>query len=162
MVSSTIDPTFIWPIHYIKMHVHHLSSNGPKMLSSCHFYIETMIQYHFIVVSMLTLSFIRFINKYPVEIKYGVQRHDNFFLQILYFGNYVVCNNTSDDVYKIVVPCFVKIENIETWKAPPSQTGQTDRPPFPKISNTHTKRGDAIPFPTGLQREIGGKQLWGA
>ena len=46
------------------------------------------------------------------------------------------------------------------WKhrqAPPSQTEQTDRPPFPEISNTHTKWDDATPFPTGLRRESGGK-----
>ena len=56
--------------------------------------------------------FMRFINKYPVEIKYGVQRHDNLFLQMLYFDNYVVCNINRDDVNTIVSPCFVKIENI--------------------------------------------------
>ena len=57
------------------------------------------------------------INKYPVEIKYGVQKHDNLFLQMVYFDNYAVCNINSDDVYKIVTPCFVKIENIA--KPPP-------------------------------------------
>ena len=31
---------------------------------------------------------------------------------MLYFDNYVVCNINSDDVYKIVTPCCVKIENI--------------------------------------------------
>ena len=54
----------------------------------------------------------RFIYKYSVEIKYGVQRHDNLFLQMLYFDNYVVCNINSDDVNKIITPCFVKIDNI--------------------------------------------------
>ena len=54
----------------------------------------------------------RFINKHPVEIKYRVQRHDNLFLQMLYFDNYVVCNIKSDDVDKIVTPSFAKIENI--------------------------------------------------
>ena len=54
----------------------------------------------------------RFINKYSVEIKYGAQRPDNLFLQMLYFDNDVVCNINSDDVYKVVTPCFVKIENI--------------------------------------------------
>ena len=43
----------------------------------------------------------RFINIYPVELKYGVQRHINLFLQMLYFDNYAVCNINSDDVYKI-------------------------------------------------------------
>ena len=58
---------------------------------------------------------------------------------MLYFDNYVVCNINSDDVYKIVTPCFVKIENIaKPPPPPPAQTEQTDRPPFPKISNTHT------------------------
>ena len=47
-----------------------------------------------------------------MEIKYGVQRHDNLFLQMLYFDNYVVCNINRDVVNKIVTPCFVKIENI--------------------------------------------------
>ena len=47
-----------------------------------------------------------------MEIKYGVQRYDNLFLQMLYFDNYVVCNINSDDVNKIVTPGFVKIENI--------------------------------------------------
>ena len=78
--------------------------------------------------------FTRFINKYPAEIKYGVQGHDNLFLQILYFDNYVVCNINSDDVYKIVASCLCHRQ------APPSQTEQTDRPPFLKISNTHKVR----------------------
>ena len=47
-----------------------------------------------------------------MEIKYGVQRHDNLFLQMLYFDNNVVCNVSRDDVNKIVTPCFVKIDNI--------------------------------------------------
>ena len=62
--------------------------------------------------NLLRKSFMRFFNKHPVEIKYGVQRHDNLFLQMLYFDNYVVCNINSDDVNKIITPCFVKIENI--------------------------------------------------
>ena len=53
----------------------------------------------------------RFTNKYPVEIKYGIQRHDNLFLQMLSFDNYVICNINRDDVNTIVSPC-VKIENI--------------------------------------------------
>ena len=88
-----------------------------------------------------------FINEYPVEIKYGVQRHDNFFLQMLYFDNNVVCNNNRNDVNKIVTPCFVKIENIA--KLPLHKQNKRIAPPFPKISNTHTKWGDATPFPTG-------------
>ena len=78
-----------------------------------------------------------------------------------YFDNYVVCNINSDDIYKIVTPCFVKIENMVLQCNPPSQTEQADRPPFPKISNTHTKWGDATPFPTGLRRGSGEKQIWG-
>ena len=62
--------------------------------------------------NLLRKSFVRFINEYPVEIKYGVQRHHNLFLQMIYFDNYVVCNINSDDVNKIVTLCFVKIENI--------------------------------------------------
>ena len=61
---------------------------------------------------LLRKSFMRFMNKYPVEIKYGVQRHDHLFLQMLYFDNYAVCDINKDDVNKIVTPCFVKIENI--------------------------------------------------
>ena len=79
-----------------------------------------------------------------MEIKYGVQRHDNLFLQMLYFGNNVVCNINSDYVNKIVTPCVVKIENIA--KLPlHKQNKLIDAPPFPKISNTHTKWGDANP-----------------
>ena len=95
-----------------------------------------------------------FINKYPMEIKYEVQRHGNAFLQMLCFGNYVVCNINRDDVKKIVTPCFVK---IQIAKPPTTLHKQTKliAPLFPKISNTHTKWGDATPFPTGLRREIG-------
>ena len=57
--------------------------------------------------NFLRKSFMGFINKYQVEIKYGVQMHDNLFLQMLYFDNYVVCNINRDDVNKIVTPCFV-------------------------------------------------------
>ena len=35
---------------------------------------------------LLQKSFMRFINKYPVEIEYGVQRHDNLFLRMLYLA----------------------------------------------------------------------------
>ena len=38
-------------------------------------------------LNLLRKSFMRFINKYPVEIKYGIQRHDNLFLQMLFFDN---------------------------------------------------------------------------
>ena len=78
----------------------------------------------------------RFINKYPVEIKYGVQRHDNLFLQMIYFDNYVVCNINRDEVNKIVTPCFVKIENIA--KLTLHKQNKTNRPPFPK-SRTRTQ-----------------------
>ena len=78
----------------------------------------------------------RFINKYPVEIKYGVQRHDNLFLQMLYFDNYVVCSINSDDVNKIVTPCFVKIENI--FKPPFTTRINLSPPPFPtNLEHTH-------------------------
>ena len=95
--------------------------------------------------------------KYPVEIKYGVQRHDNLFLQMIYFDNYVVCNINSDDVYKIVTPCFVKIENFT--RLPLHKQNKRIVPLSQKISNTHTKLGDATPLPTGLRRENVGKQL---
>ena len=42
---------------------------------------------------------------------------------MLYFDNYVECNINNDGVYKIVTPCFVKIE------VSPSQTEQTGGPP---------------------------------
>ena len=84
---------------------------------------------------------------------------DNLFLQMLYFDNYVVCNINSDGVYKIVTSCFVKIENIA--KLPLHKQNKPIVHLSPKISNTHTKWGDDIPFPTGLRRESGGKQLWG-
>ena len=88
----------------------------------------------------------RFINKYPLEIKYGVQRQDNLFLQMLYFDNYVVCNINSDDVNKIVAPCFVKIENIVKL---PLHNQNKPIAPLSHKSRTHTKCGDATPFPTG-------------
>ena len=62
--------------------------------------------------NLLRKSFMRFTDKYPVEIKYRFQRHNNLFLQMLYFDNYVVCNINKDDFNTIVSPCFVKIENI--------------------------------------------------
>ena len=110
---------------------HRLCNNKSDFLFRAKLIYEKLIN-HGYKLNLLRKSFIRFINKYPVEIKYGVQRHDNLFLQMLYFDNYVVCNINSDDVYKIVTPCFVKIENI------------TNPPP-----------------PPGLRRESGGKQLWG-
>ena len=78
--------------------------------------------------NLLRKSFMRFINKYPVEIKHGVQRHDNLFLQMLHFDNYVVCNINNDDVYKTVAPCTVKIENIAKL---PLHINRSS--PFPKI-----------------------------
>ena len=98
--------------------------------------------------NILRKSFMRFTNKYPVEIKYGVQRHDNLFVQMIYFDNYVICNINRDDVNTTVSPCFVIIENIA--KLPlHKQNKFIAPPPFPNISNTHTKWGDATPFPTG-------------
>ena len=98
-------------------------------------------------------SFMRFINKYPVEIEYGVQRHDNLFLQMLYFDHYVVCT-ISSDVYKIVT-CFVKIENIAKPPPPLSQTEQSDRPPFPKISWTRTSEMTLPPSQQACRERVG-------
>ena len=44
-----------------------------------------------------------------MELKTQHQRHDNLFLQMLYFDNYIICNINRDDVNKIVSPRFVKI-----------------------------------------------------
>ena len=87
--------------------------------------------------NLLRKSLMRFINKYPVEIKYGVQRHDNLFLQMLYFNNYVVCNINSDD-NEIITPCFVKIENIVKL---PFTNRINLSSPFPKnIEHAHKMR----------------------
>ena len=85
----------------------------------------------------------RFINKYPVEIKYGVQRHDNFFLQMLYFDNYVVCNINRDDVNTIVSPCFVNIENIAKL---PFTNSINLIVPFSKKSRTRTQSEVMLPL----------------
>ena len=50
---------------------------------------------------------------------------------------------------------------LKTLSSSPFTTRINLSPPFPQIANTHTKWGDATPFPTGLWRESGGKQLWG-
>ena len=97
--------------------------------------------------NLLRKSFMRFINKYPVEIKYGVQRHDNLFLQMLYFDNYIVCNINRDDVNTIVSPCFVKIENIA--KLPLHKQNKLIVP-FPKnLKHAHKVRW-CYPFPNRL------------
>ena len=44
---------------------------------------------------------------------------------MLYFDNYVPCNINSDDVYKIVSQCFVKIENIANRSSPFPQKYRT-------------------------------------
>ena len=85
----------------------------------------------------------RFINKYPVEIKYGIQKHDNLFLQMLYFDNYVVCNINNDDVNKIVTPCFVKIENIAK---PPLHKQNLLIVPLPPKSRTRTQNEVMLPL----------------
>ena len=85
----------------------------------------------------------RVINKYPVKTKYGVQRHDNLVLQMLYFDNYVVCNINSDDVYKIVTPCFVKIENITK---PPLHKQNKQIVPLSQKSPTRTQSEVTLPL----------------
>ena len=90
---------------------HRLCNNKSDFLFRAKLICQKLINRGYIF-NLLRKSFMRFINKYPVEIKYGVQRHDNLFLQILYFDNYVVCNINRDDVNTIVSQCFVKIENI--------------------------------------------------
>ena len=60
------------------------------------------------------------------------------------FDNYVVCNINSDDVYKIVTPCYVKIENIAP--PPPSHTEQIDRPPPSEKSRTRTQSEVTLPL----------------
>ena len=79
-----------------------------------------------------------FINKYPVEIKYGVHKHDNLFLQMLYFGI------NSDDVYKIVTPC----ENWKHRQAPPPPPLQKQNKPISSLSQksrTRTQSGVTLP-----------------
>ena len=137
---------------------HRLCNNKSDILIRAKLICQKLIN-HGYKFNLLWESFIRFINKCPVEIKYGVQRHGNLFLHMLFVDNYVVRYINSDAVYKIVAPCFVKIE--KTSPTTPSQTEQTDRPPSPQISNTHTKWCDATPFPTGLGRESGDMPLWG-
>ena len=157
-IHSSLD---YYTFHSQLIGFHRLCNNKSNSLFRINLSIKHSL---FVVTNLIFLRkyFMIFINKYPVAIKYGVQRHDNLFLQMLYFDIYVVCNINSDDVYKIVAPCFMKIENIA--KLPLHKQNKPippPPPPFPKISNTHKKWGDAIPFPTCLRRERGVKQLWG-
>ena len=78
-----------------------------------------------------------------MEIEYGVQRQDNLFLQMLYFDNYVVCNINSDDVNKIVTPCFVKIENIVKL---PLRNQNKPIAPLSHKSRTHTQSEVMLPL----------------
>ena len=95
----------------------------------------------------------RFINKYPVEIKYGVQRHDNLFLQMVYFDNYVGCNINRDDVNTIVSPCFVKIENIAKL---PLQKQNKLIVPLSQKSRTGTQSEVMLPLSQQASGEIVG------
>ena len=90
---------------------HRLCNNKSDFLFQAKLICQKLINrgYKF---NLLRKSFMRFTNKYPVEIKYGVQRHANLFLQMLSLDNYVICNINRDDVNTIVSPCCVKIENI--------------------------------------------------
>ena len=115
---------------------HRLCNNKSDLLFRAKLIFQKLINrgYKF---NLLRSFFMRFINKYPVEIKYGVQRHDNLFHHMLYFDNHVACNINRDDVNKIVTPRFVKIENIV--KLPLHNQNKPIAPPFPQIWNTHTK-----------------------
>ena len=64
---------------------------------------------------------------------------------MLYFDNYVVCNINSDDVYKIVTPCFVKIENI----APPLH--KQNKPIVPLSQNYRTRTQSEATLPPSQQ-----------
>ena len=110
--DSNIHSSFGYSTFYSQLiRFHRLCNNKSDFLFRAKLICQKLINrgYKF---NLLRKSFMRFINKYPVEIKYGIQRHDNLFLQMLYFDNYVVCNINRDDVNTIVSPCFVKIENI--------------------------------------------------
>ena len=80
--------------------------------------------------NLLRKYFMRFTNIYPVEIKYGVQRHDNLFLQMLSFDNYVICNINRDDVNTIVSPCYVK--KLKISPSSPFTNRINLSSPFPK------------------------------
>ena len=96
--------------------------------------------------NLLRKYFMRLINKYPLEIKYEIQRHGNVFLQMLYFDNYVVCNINGDGANKIVAPCFVKIEIAK----PPFTNRINQSWPFPKnLEHAHKVRW-CHPFPNRL------------
>ena len=97
--------------------------------------------------NLLRKSFMRFTKKYPVEIKYGVQRYDNLFLQMLYFDNYVICNINRDDVNTIVSPCCVKIENIA--KLPLHKQNKLILPHSQNLKHAHKVRW-CYPFPNRL------------
>ena len=118
---------------------HRLCNNKSNVLFRAKLIFQKLINRGY-KCNLLRKFFMRLINEYPVEIKYGVQRHDNLFLQMLYFDNYVVCNINSDDVNKIVTPCFVKIENIV--KLPlHNQNKPIPPPPFPtNLEHTHKVR----------------------
>ena len=119
----------------------------------CVFLTNKIIHALWLYHNLLQKSFMRFINKYQVGIKYGVQRHDNFFPQMLYFDNYVVCNINRDDVNKIVTPCFVKIENIA--KLPLHKQNKLIAP-FPKKSRTRTQSEVMLP----LSQQASGEKVW--
>ena len=88
---------------------HRLCNNKSDFLFRAKLIYQTLINrgYKF---NLLLKSFVSFIKKYPMAIKY--ESRGNLFLQMLYFDNYVVCNINNGDVYKIVTTCFAKIENI--------------------------------------------------
>ena len=86
----------------------------------------------------------RFINKYPVEIKYGVQRHDNLFLQILYFDKYVVCNINRDDFNTDCITMFC--ENWKRRQAPPLHKQNKLIVPLSQKSRTRTQSELMLPL----------------
>ena len=121
---------------------HRLCNNKSDFLFRAKLIYQNLINRGYQCI-LLRKSFMRFINIYPVEIKYGVQRHDNcsFKCSILTITLYVI------STVKIVTPCFVRIENIARLPF----TNRTNRTSlFPKnLQHTHKVRW-RYPLPNRL------------
>ena len=152
--SQTVISSLLW---VILLSIHNLSGSTGSVITSQISCSGINLSIKNLLIGVTNLIFLRnyfmrFINKYPVESKYEIQRHGTVFLQMLYFDNYVVCNINSDDANKIVAPCFVKNEIAK----PPFTNRINQSSPFPKnLEHAHKVRW-CHPFPNRLaERKLG-------
>ena len=101
------------------------------------FLFRAKLTYHKLIArgyeyNLLRKSFLKSINLYKADIRYGVGRHENLFSQMLCFDNSVSCNINNPDIKKIITPCSVNLGINNIAKVPCCKQNKSITPLNPK------------------------------